>query len=262
MAYGIGLTLGPILSAYIYHLVGYSGTFISFGCFIFVMGLLTLFCCLPKRLDNKAKEDETTLLDSERSPVTWRLFFTNKRSVTSIILCFTSVIYMRFFDPILTVHLTEMGQSEFMASLGFSINTCSVSIAAIFVGSLCKKWSRKRVFLLSSAVCAVGLFVMAPCSILGLPNKAWLTFLGLGIVGVGIAGLTIPVMPECIEAVSVEEFGIVEADEGESIEEEDPDPTEAAIADKASALYNMAYIGAGAVAPVAGGTIADQIGFE
>ena len=57
MANGVGLTLGPVVSSVVYLFVGYSGTFFFFGAFISAVGVLTVYCMLPKRLDTKDEEE-------------------------------------------------------------------------------------------------------------------------------------------------------------------------------------------------------------
>jgi MFS family permease len=58
MANGVGLTLGPVISSVVYIYAGYSGTFFFFGAFISLMGVLTVYCLLPKRLDTKDESEK------------------------------------------------------------------------------------------------------------------------------------------------------------------------------------------------------------
>ena len=59
----------------------------------------------------------------------------------------------------------------------------------------------KRLFILFSLVSlALGLFLMGPSSILGLPNYIWLFLIGLGLTDAAQGFLFIPILPEIIEA--------------------------------------------------------------
>jgi hypothetical protein len=59
----------------------------------------------------------------------------------------------------------------------------------------------KRLFILFSFVSlALGLFLMGPSSILGLPNYIWLFLIGLGLTDAAQGFLFIPILPEIIEA--------------------------------------------------------------
>jgi MFS family permease len=172
---------------------------------------------------------------------------------------------MQFYDPMLSTHLVEMGVKPALSGYGFTTNCLVYSFGSLGMGILCTKWERRYVLLLSCAICAVSLYIMAPSAIIGLPNETWLIFVGLGLLGVGVAGLTVPIMPEMVESV-MEDFGLT-ADEGadddsENSEEEETDPVEAEICDRASTIYNMAYAMGCGLAPVLGGYINGKVGFR
>jgi MFS family permease len=206
MANGIGMTLGPVISSFVFKSIGYSGTFYFFGALISLIGIITVYSMIPKYLDGKQEEDadnkdEGNVSKSTNKPVTWCVFFTNKRSFLAIFICFMSCLSMQFYDAILSVHLVEMGMLDTQSGYGFTINCFTYSFGSLGMGYLCTKWERRYVLLMSCAICASALFVMAPASILGLPNKVWLILTGLAILGIGVAGLTVPIMPEEVEPV-------------------------------------------------------------
>jgi len=104
MANGVGLTLGPVISSMVFGTVGYSGTFFFFAILISVIGVITVYCMLPKRLDGKdeeeevkeEKKDDEEAAESEDATkkVTWCVFFRNKRSALAIFVCFMSCLCM------------------------------------------------------------------------------------------------------------------------------------------------------------------------
>jgi len=151
-----------------------------------------------------------------------------------------------------------------MSGYGFTMNCFTYSFGSLFMGILCTKWERRYVLLLSCGICAVSLYIMAPSAFLGLPDKIWITFVGLGLLGIGVAGLTVPIMPEMVESVMEDDFPHIisaEVDEDAS-EEEETDPTEAEICDKASTLYNMAYASGCGLAPIIGGYLNGKTSFN
>lgn len=136
------------------------------------------------------------------------------------------------------------------------------------MGILCTKWERRHVVLLSCGICAISLFLLGPAGFLHLPDNKGVTiaimFTALSTLGIGVAGLTVPIMPEMVESVMEEEYGIAspeEDDDDDASEEEETDPIEAEICDKASTIYNISYASGCAVAPILGGFISGKYGF-
>lgn len=101
MANGVGLTLGPVLSSAVNSFTGYSGTFFFFGALIAILGVITVYTLLPQRLDGVEAEPEEEEKDENAEdeldlpkPVTWCIFFTNRRSGMASFVCFMSCLCM------------------------------------------------------------------------------------------------------------------------------------------------------------------------
>ena len=107
-------------------------------------------------------------------------------------------------------------------------------------------WLPKRVFVLI-AFCGttVGLFLMGPSSLLGLPDHLWIFIVGYTILGAAQGFAFIPILPEVIDSI-YDHLGI---DEGES-EANDND-----ISDRASSLYGSFYYIGMMVSPVVGSLV-------
>jgi MFS family permease len=103
-----------------------------------------------------------------------------------------------FFEPILTIHLVDLGMSETNAGYGVSTNCFTYAFGAILAGCLCSVMNRRYVMLWSCLLCALSLFLVGPCGLIGLPEKPLIIFIGLAFLGVGCAGITVPIMPEMI----------------------------------------------------------------
>lgn len=175
---------------------------------------------------------------------------------------------MQFYDPILSNQFIAVGVPEAFSGWGFTVNCFTYSFGSLAMGILCTKWERRHVVLLSCGICAISLFLLGPVGFLHLPDNKGVTiaimFTALSTLGIGVAGLTVPIMPEMVESVMEEEYGIASPEEGDdddASEEEETDPIEAEICDKASTIYNISYASGCAVAPILGGFISGKYGF-
>ena len=86
----------------------------------------------------------------------------------------------------------------------------------------------------------------------------------MGVLGLGVGGVTVPVLPELVEAVQVEVYKIPLAVSNSEDEEREVNEkaTLAKICDKGSTLYNVSYALGCAVAPIIGGALDDALGFR
>ena len=159
---------------------------------------------LPKRLDGVEAEPEEEKEENEENeifskPVTWCMFLTNRRSSLASFVCFISCLCMQFYDPILSNQFIAVGVPKAFSGWGFTINCFTYSFGSLGIGILCKKWERRHVILLSCAICAISLFLLGPVGFLHLPDNKGLTitimFTALSTLGIGEAGLTVPIIP-------------------------------------------------------------------
>lgn len=137
-------------------------------------------------------------------PIGYLDFMTNMRSVSAFMLQFLSFVCMIACDPILTVHLKEMGMSVNFAGYGFALHWLLSSLACPIVGLICRFVERRWILLSGIALAIVSLFLLGPSALLGFPNRIDIIFVGLALLGVSKAALNIPVVPEMIEAISGE----------------------------------------------------------
>lgn len=122
--------LGPVLGSLIYSAVGYEWTFYIFG-FILLAAEIVVFLILPNKL-NHTQVNEVEILEKEieakntmqrmkkatlenkpvpeptQRPLTisYSVFFRNSRVVVACISAMFAMIFMLFFDSILSNHLT------------------------------------------------------------------------------------------------------------------------------------------------------------
>jgi hypothetical protein len=85
---------------------------------------------------------------------------------------------------------------------GFIISYGSLMyiISTILTGYIIYIMPKRLFILLSFVSLTLGLFLMGPSSILGLPNYIWLFLIGLGLTDAAQGFLFIPILPEIIEA--------------------------------------------------------------
>ena len=76
------------------------------------------------------------------------------------------------------------------------MSTLTYAIGSIFVGFLCEIVDRRYVMLISTLIAGLSLFIVGPSAFLGIPNKTYIIFIGLGLLGVGSSGLSVPIMAE------------------------------------------------------------------
>ncbi|WP_252973620.1 MFS transporter [Vibrio navarrensis] len=82
---------------------------------------------------------------------------------------------------------TELGVAKSQAGLGFTLYAVAVTIARLYGDRLVNAIGRYRVLLLGSLLAILGLALMIATDL------TWLTFLGLGLVGLGIANI-VPIL--------------------------------------------------------------------
>jgi MFS family permease len=148
-AVGVGLMIGPVLGSVVYGLVGYESTFYIFGGVIFC-GLCTVFVLLPGRL-NHAKDSQPepekagdakkslNVSGEDHRPVTFRMILTNRRAMIAAVASCFAMIFMLFFDSILSARLKEnYDVEEKTTGFIFALGAFCFALASPFVGLLCK----------------------------------------------------------------------------------------------------------------------------
>ena len=105
-------------------------------------------------------------------------------------------------------------------------------------------------------ITSVSIFFIGPSNLF-LPDETYLMFIGLGCVGIGIAGIFAPSIPEIIHSVH-DELNARKLATGKKPDEK----PSAQLSDKGSAIQNMSFAFGAFLAPIAGGVIEDASGFR
>ena len=120
----------------------------------------------------------------------------NPRILSVLTLDFIAAINLIFMDPILVLRLQELGINEDNAGLGFALMAGTFTIGSGISGELAEKFDKRII------ICGAMFFVGAALWLAGglyMESEA-LTWTGLGLNGLFVAGIFIPVMPELIQS--------------------------------------------------------------
>lgn len=110
--------------------------------------------------------------------VTYKMFFTNMRAMTAIISSMFAMIFMLFYEPVLSKYLqTAYDVSENVVGklysfrlirLGyyFSIGCFTYALASPFVGIMCAKIPRRYVTLSAFLMVSISMFLLGPSEVL------------------------------------------------------------------------------------------------
>ena len=124
----------------------------------------------------------------------WGHFLKNPRILCVLVLDFIAAINLIFMDPILVLRLQELGINQDNAGLGFALMAGTFTIGAGISGELAEKFDKRVI------ICCAMFFVGAALWLAGglyLESEA-LTWIGLGLNGLFVAGIFIPMIPEII----------------------------------------------------------------
>jgi nitrate/nitrite transporter NarK len=95
--------------------------------------------------------------------VTYKIFFTNVRAMTAIISSMFAMVFMLFYEPVLSKYLEqEHGVSENVVGYYFSIGCFTYAFASPCVGILCAKIPRRYVTLFAFLMVSFSMFLLGP----------------------------------------------------------------------------------------------------
>ena len=114
-----------------------------------------------------------------------------------------------------------------------------------FIGYVIDKAPRRIFMFFAFLLVSVGLFMMGPSDLLGLPKNIELLYVGTGIIGLASGFVFIPILPEVIESVYI----------NKQLVEGDNENLDNIINDKAAALYGLFYAIGAIISPFIGSVI-------
>jgi MFS family permease len=112
-----------------------------------------------------------------------------------------SALVLLFFGPVLVPYLVKLGLKEEFAGYGISICWLMYSAGCPLAGYMYQVVNRKAGMTGSILLCAISIFMVGPSLVLKLPLSVPLIFTGLALLGLGISGIVVPIIPELFESI-------------------------------------------------------------
>jgi MFS family permease len=146
---------------------------------------------------------EIELKDNNELDVPFKFILCNRFSGLMIFTVVIAILCFFYFEPVLAINLVNYGMSTSDSGLGFAAIAFTFMIGCPLLGWLSTVYSRTIIINLSMVIISISVFLIGPVSFL--PDKLWIVFTGLFLVGFGAAGILAPSVPEIVES-SIEKF--------------------------------------------------------
>ncbi|TNV82635.1 hypothetical protein FGO68_gene1456 [Halteria grandinella] len=268
--------LGPIIGQTLYTFVQYKWTFFIFAG-VMAAAMIVLVIVIPKSINHaedimsKAEIDQyferlkstearssdyvanqgaairSELKTNMSHDVTYGMILKNRKVMMAIVSAMFAMMFMLFFDGILTMHLiSDMDINENEAGYFFALICATYAFSSPFVGILAQFVPRKWLTFFSFCVASLALLMLGPSKLFGFPDSIYLSSVGLALLGCSCSVIFVPLLPEIIDAIREQE-GI--RDSG-------------TINDKATGVFNSAYALGCIIAPILGGYISMMTNFR
>jgi len=115
------------------------------------------------------------------------------------VLCFTT---FTFVEPTLSIYLRSGNNSLTFIGLAFTLPAFVAILSSSFAFILAERFKKQALILLGFILVGLMEFVVGPSVILGFPRNDYVTVAGVILIALFIPLITIPVMPDVIEAAS------------------------------------------------------------
>lgn len=143
-----------------------------------------------------------------KTPIDFNLFLVNNASSQAALLAYgVATISLVFLIPVLTIHLITLGVEKGTAGYAFAILAFTFGVGATFMGRVYAVYDRKKVMLTAIATEILALSLIGPVQLLQ-SDSVTLIFIGLGLNGISIAGVFVPIIPILVDSVQA----IIDAD--------------------------------------------------
>ena len=148
-ACGIGLMSGPVIGSIIYKYLAFQYTFVVFAGLMLFCGVLCIFF-LPSRLNDMTKEieEEKSQRESQKlqeETVSFKVFFFNMRAMVTVCSAAIAMVFMLFFNAILSDHLVhayglEADQCGYIMALGALFYAVSSPLVGIIFKDIPRRY--------------------------------------------------------------------------------------------------------------------------
>lgn len=245
-AAGLGCMLGPVLGSLFATNLGYCKAYLAFALLLAGAGVLSLIV-LPgqaanEKLDLMSEEERAeSVKAAQQVPYSW--FFASRRCLFALASCTVVCLMFSFSEPFFTPALKdEKGIPEAYQGLIMGASSVTFLGATIFVGQVIGLLPKRVFMTISFFCCVVGLFLLGPSWLLGLPNSVYILLGGQALLGAGMGFVFIPILPEMLDALYA----------AKGITEGENERMDMIIADKAAGLYGAFYSVGMILSPIIG----------
>lgn len=178
---GLGIIVGPIVTAALYTVIGAFWSFMTMATIIFSTAVPAFFMLGKERPYNKAtavedREIPALLKDPVRTrQVIWA-------DLLSLVIAMTGI---GFFDLMLTSYLVSMGASTEIAAVIYIISCITYAITSPLVSYFPESLDKRLLIFL-------GIFITFLCNYISgslppFPTNIWIVAIGAGLEGIGVA---------------------------------------------------------------------------
>eukprot|EP00347_Sterkiella_histriomuscorum_P005636 403355840 len=244
-ALGTGLMLGPVIGQALYTALDFEYTFYcTTG--ILCMPLILVIFLIPNKMNRSDEDRADSMTSSQRlqnqKKITLKMLLKNKRVMMASISSIFAMIFMLFYDTILSDQLIEVGLDKNLVGYLFALICLVYTLCSPIVGHFSQKI--KKIYITQAAFifASISLFFFGPSKLLHFPDSLTFMIIGMVLLGFSCSLIFVPLLPEIIDAVQDKE------NIGENNE----------LNDKASSLFNMSYAIGCLIAPILGGAFNDS----
>jgi len=129
--------------------------------------------------------------------VPFKVFLKNPRVLTALFVDFIGSICLIFMDPILVLRLQDLGVSKENAGFGFALMAFTFTFGSGLVGPIAESAGKRQVMAASNLLVGVAIWLVGGLS----SESSVVTWIGLALNGLFVAGPIILPMPEICESV-------------------------------------------------------------
>ncbi|KAL4482772.1 hypothetical protein ABPG72_022332 [Tetrahymena utriculariae] len=201
----IGLLLGPMIGQALNNLAGSNAALAYQLPFYVLSGIFTLCIFtikwLPPDVKNKVEIDKVKAIDCMKiGPIFW-----------TFSLMTASAVANTYINPQYTRHMTSLGLDEGKAGYVISVGAFFYMVFLHLMPHISKRLDKKFIITLGTFISILGILVQSPETYLGFPlggDHWYLVTIGQSINGIASAMVILPMIPELIELIVVNEMKI------------------------------------------------------
>jgi hypothetical protein len=133
------------------------------------------------------------------------MFYKNRRAMVAIILSIFAMIFMLFFNSILSLKLHFFNVLDQNIGYVFSLGCCSYALSSILVLKILNYVPARYLTQMALVLATISLFILGPSQLLNLPDELYLILIGFTLAGISLSFIIVSLLYEIILSVSIKE---------------------------------------------------------